>query len=206
MACRIQRRNICIFAIYITTINAMGKNQSDKSLVWVWQKILAFFGAVGIINLFSDFFPTLIRWVNFLKTVLTFMAELRDFVLYPITALAGWLFNIEIPAWLRSYIFLGGIIFGAYNYAHKVVCGFSAIGHPLYHPIRALPVIAVKFVWGIMTFPLQVVALVKYYNKERVTDTANVYEYFGKYVRDIGLIILLFVTVNYLTHLAMASS
>lgn len=183
----------------------MEKDESDKSLTWVWGKILAFFNAIGLINLFADLFPTLIKWVSFFKVTLSFMAELRDFVIYPITALFDWLFDIKIPAWLRSYLFVGAIMFGAYNYAHKIVCGFPVIGHPLYHPLKALPIMVIKFIWGVITFPRHIVTLIKYYTSERVTDTPNVFEYFGIYIRDIGLVILIFVTLNYLFNLAIAS-
>jgi len=182
----------------------MGKDTSEKTVSWLWQKILSFFSAIGVINLFSDFFPTLIKWVTFFKVLLSFIAQLRDFVLYPLTRLFDWLFDIQIPVWIRSYLFLGCIIFGAYNHAYRDVCGYPVVSHPLYHPVRAFPIMVIRFIWGVLTFPWLLIDLVKYYDKNRVTHAPNVYEYFGNYIRDIALLILIFIILNYLIKLAFA--
>ena len=115
------------------------QEDNKKSLPWAWSKIFAFLNAIALLNLFTDFFPTIIKWVSFLKAMLSFMAKFRDFVLYPITALFDWSFNIEIPEWLRSYILVGIIMARANNHAHKVVCGMPIIPSLFRSPLKYWP-------------------------------------------------------------------
>lgn len=182
----------------------MQKKNEEKSILWVWGKIFSFLNAIALLNLFNDLFPTIIKWINFFKTMLSFMAQFRDFVLYPITTFFDWSFQIEIPEWLRSYIFVGAIMVRANNHAHKTVCGVPIIPSLFRSPLKTWPWIVILYLWGIATFPYYALELINFYHIKRTTDTPHVTQHFGLYLRDLGLIILFFVFFNYMASLAGA--
>lgn len=180
----------------------MENSSSDRSLLWLWGKITGILNGVALINLLADLFPTLIKWKNFFAVFFSFVAKLRDFLLYPLTVFFDWLFGISLPVWIRSYLFVGIIMFSTYNYAHKVVCGISLLNFYYLKPFwRWLKKIKVTL-FSVLFFPFYFKNLFNYYTADRDSKTAHVDGYFGKYLRDILLIILLFVSVNYLWVLA----
>ena len=69
--------------------------------------IMAFFGALNIINLGNVLLPNLIQWLIFIEFLLEFTGMIRDFFLLPIIYPLKKLFQITLPVWFRSYFFIG---------------------------------------------------------------------------------------------------
>ena len=76
----------------------------------IWQKYWLYLSlagnAVSIINLQRDLFPALISWVSFFLKAFGIVELIRDIVLFPLTYISFELFNITLPSWLKTIIFI----------------------------------------------------------------------------------------------------
>jgi len=177
-------------------------SQNNDFITVLWRRVIEVLNAIALINLVSDLFPTLVKWQDFFVFVLSFVSDLRDFVFYPFTQLLKWSFDITVPVWIRSYIFLGIIIFSTINYAHRMVCGFSLVYVSFNRSAGYLSLLW-NLISSVLFFPMYFYQLIKYYFQDKENRVSrNVYAFFGIYLKNIALIILLFIVTNYILFLS----
>src|SRR5690606_39219294 len=86
-----------------------------KIILMIWLPISIVIGAIDVINMFENFWPSLIKWVSFFQIAFQLVTELRDFMLYPLAEMIRAIFGYEIPVGFRFYLFFGLIVFSGYS-------------------------------------------------------------------------------------------
>jgi hypothetical protein len=80
-----------------------------RIVFYLWLPISALLNAISLINLQKDLIPALRAWSSFIDVILIRFANIRDFILYPITQPLSIVFDITIPVAIRSYAIIGFI-------------------------------------------------------------------------------------------------
>ena len=75
-----------------------------------------FGAAIGLINLADDIVPAFVKLTDFLRLVLDRYEMVRDFIFYPLIIAIKYLFDVDIPDWVNSYLFLGLLFYTSFNF------------------------------------------------------------------------------------------
>ncbi|SEA38950.1 hypothetical protein SAMN04487990_1122 [Bizionia paragorgiae] len=155
--------------------------------------------AFGLINFGDDIFPAFVKWVDFIKYGLDFVAKIRDIVLIPLTFPIDKLFGLELLDWYKSYLFIGLLFLNTFNFSYKKICGhFSSssmitlcFGEQKWRV--ALMILLRIFVW-----PIFILELIRHYMHGHHKRKHNVYTLWGKYLFWVDITTLLIIFLNWI--------
>lgn len=79
-------------------------------LTYVWLIISSILTGIDLINVFDTFWPAVVKWNDFLTVLLGLVTKIKEIVLLPVVLPLEWIFNFSFPAWLKTYLFIGGLV------------------------------------------------------------------------------------------------
>ncbi len=155
--------------------------------------------AIGLINFGDDIFPALVKWGDFIKFGLDFVAKIRDIMLIPLTFPIDKIFGLELLDWYKSYLFIGLLFLSTFNFSYKKICRHSSSSSMISlcfgeQRWRIVLMILVRiFVWPIFIFEL-----IRHYIQGHHKRKHNVYTLWGEYLFWVTITTLLIIFLNWI--------
>ena len=82
----------------------------NKLIAYIWIPVSVVINAVSLINLQRDLFPALVKWVEFIQELINIFSSVKEFIFTPINYPLNAIFNLTLPEWLTTYIFIGFVV------------------------------------------------------------------------------------------------
>lgn len=147
-----------------------------------FKKALLYLSTViGLLMIFDEIVPAFLNLSYVLQTSIEIVKWVRDFFFFPFDWISFKIFSFKFHPILKSYFFIGILLWRLYNKAHLAICGMEGPTG-----IRSLILftnrkIAMKLIiWQIVTWPYNGYQLVEHFLKGGMKTERNVYSYWIK--------------------------
>lgn len=152
----------------------------------------------SILNFFDELFPAVINLTEILTILLKFVRVIRDVIFFPLDWAIFKIFKVEIYSWLKTYIFLGLLLWRSYNNAHLNVCGFSGLTGLINLLVPGnFTKTLILIIWHILSWPYNFIELTRHILKGGLKNKRNVLTFWSKTLIGIFLCVFIIALLNF---------